>query len=109
MKKITFTYASSLLLLSMNALANPHYDEAIKHASAAAQAGDASNIIEHTLPALEHTMAGALTAKGLTKSHTDEATKALEKTLDLAKAKKSDEATASVKAALEHLKEANKK
>lgn len=109
MKKILLTYASSLLLVSMNAFANPHYDEAIKHATAAAQAGEASKIIEHTLPALEHTMAGALTAKGITKTHTDEATKALETTLDLAKAKKTEAATASVQAAVEHLKAANKK
>lgn len=109
MKKILLTYASSLLLVSMNAFANPHYDEAIKHATAAAQAGEASKIIEHTLPALEHTMAGALTAKGITKSHTDEATKALETALDLAKAKKTEAATASVQAAVEHLKAANKK
>jgi cellobiose-specific phosphotransferase system component IIA len=54
-------------------------------------------------------MAGALTAKGLTKSHTDEAVKALEKALDLAKNKKAEDATASVQAAVEHLKEANKK
>ncbi|NOU20881.1 MAG: hypothetical protein HOO93_03670 [Methyloglobulus sp.] len=109
MKKILLTYASSLLLVSMNAFANPHYDEAIKHATAAAQAGEASKIIEHTLPALEHTMAGALTAKGITKTHTDEATKALETALDLAKAKKTEAATASVQAAVEHLKAANKK
>jgi Small metal-binding protein len=107
-EKITLTYASALLLLSMNVFANPHYDEAIKHAIAAAQAGDASKIIEHTLPTLEHTMAGALTAKGLTKTHTDEATRALETTLDLAKAKKSEAATASAQAAVEHLKAANK-
>ena len=33
-------------------------------------------------------MSGALTAKGETKTHTDEATKTLEKALDLPKAKK---------------------
>jgi len=70
--------------MSMNVFANPHFEEAIKHASAAAQAGDSSKIFEHT-------MASALTAKGLTKTHTDEATKAL----DLSKAKKSTEGTAS--------------
>jgi Small metal-binding protein len=107
MKKIIFTYASSLLLVSMNTFANPHYDEAIKHATAAAQAGDVSKIIEHTLPALEHTMAGALTAKGLTKTHTDEATKALETALDLAKAKKAEDAKTSAQGAVEHLKAAN--
>lgn len=109
MKKLTVVTASSLLLLSVNVFANPHYDEAIKHATAAAQAGDDAKIIEHTLPALEHTMAGALTAKGLTKSHSDEATKALETALDLAKNKKTADATASVQAAVEHLNAANKK
>ena len=109
MKKITLTYASTLLFLSMNVFANPHYDEAIKHATAATQAGDASKIVEHTLPALEHTMAGALTAKGLEKTHADEATKALESALDLARAKKTENATASAQSAVEHLKAANKK
>lgn len=106
-KKITF--ASSLLFLSMTAFADPHFDEAIKHASAAAQANDNASVIEHALPALEHTMAGALTAKGVTKTHADEATKALETALDQAKAKKSDAATAAAKSAVEHLKAANKK
>jgi len=109
MKKIILTSVCSLLFLSFNVFANPHYDEAIKHASAAASAGDAAKIIEHALPALEHTMAGALTAKGVSKSHTDEAVKALETGLDLAKNKKAEEATASINAAVEHLKEANKK
>lgn len=36
MKKITLTYASTLLFLSMNVFANPHYDEAIKYATATA-------------------------------------------------------------------------
>jgi hypothetical protein len=109
MKKNIITYASLLFVFSTSVFANPHYDEAIKHATAASQAGDTSKIIEHALPALEHTMAGALTAKGVTKTHVDEATKALEKTLDLAKAKKASEATASAQAAVEHLKAANKK
>jgi len=109
MKKITIISASSLLLLGMNAFANPHYDEALKHATAAAKAGDSAKIIEHALPALEHTMSGALTAKGITKTHSDEATKALETALDLAKNKKAEDATASVQAAVEHLKAANKK
>lgn len=54
-------------------------------------------------------MAGALTAKGLEKTHADEATKALESALDLARAKKIENATASAQSAVEHLKEANKK
>ena len=109
MKITTLTYASSLLFLSMNVFANPHYDEAIKHATAAAQAGDSAAIIEHALPALEHTMSGALTAKGITKTHSDEATKALETALDLAKNKKAEDAKASAQAAVEHLTAANKK
>ncbi len=108
MKNITLTVASYLMMLSVNVFADPHYDEAIKHATTAAQAGDAAKIVEHTLPALEHTMSGALNAKGLTKSHTDEAVKALEKALDLARNKKAEDATASLQAAIEHLKAANK-
>jgi hypothetical protein len=54
-------------------------------------------------------MAGALTAKGLTKTHADEATKALETALDLAKNNKTQDATASAHAAVEHLSAANKK
>lgn len=109
MKIITFTCASSLVFLSMSVVADPHFEEAIKHASAAAQASENAKIIEHALPALEHTMAGALTAKGLTKTHADEATKALETALDQAKAKKTDAASASAKSAVEHLNAANKK
>lgn len=108
MKKIILTYASSLLFFSLNAFADPHLDEAIKHATAAAQANDNAQIIEHTLPALEHTMAGALKAKGITKTHTDEATKALETALDKARAKKTSDATAAAASAVEHLKAANK-
>ena len=40
MKKLTVVAASPLLFMSMNVFANPHFEEAIKHASAAAQAGD---------------------------------------------------------------------
>jgi Small metal-binding protein len=109
MKKLTFTVASSLLLLSMNVFAEPHFQEALKHATAAAQANDDAKIIEHTLPALEHTMAGALTAKGLAKTHADGATKALETALDLAKNKKTGDASASVQSAVERLNAANKK
>ncbi|MBK8814619.1 MAG: hypothetical protein IPN42_03510 [Methylococcaceae bacterium] len=109
MNKITLATASSLLFLSINAFADPHFDEAIKHASPAVQANDNAGIIEHSLPALEHTMAGALTAKGVTKTHADEATKALEKALDQAKAKKLEAASAAAKSAVEHLKAANKK
>jgi hypothetical protein len=65
MNKIVLTCAVSLLFLSFNVFANPHYDEAIKHASAAAGTGDAAKIVEHVLLAIEHTMAGALNAKGL--------------------------------------------
>ena len=109
MKITTLTYASSLLFISMNVFAEPHFQEALKHATAASQAGDAASVIEHALPALEHTMAGALTAKGITKTHSDESTKALETALDLAKNKKSEDAKASAQAAVEHLTAANKK
>lgn len=109
MKKIILSCASALLIFSFNAFANPHLDEAIKHASAAAGGGDSAAVIEHTLPALEHAMACALNAKGLVKSHTEAGIKALETGLDLAKNKKVDDAKASVNAAVEHLKEANKK
>jgi Small metal-binding protein len=109
MRNLAVVTASSLLFLSMNVFANSNFDAAIKHASAAAQAADAAKVIEHTLPALEQTMAGALTAKGITKTHTDEATKALETALDLAKNKKTEDAKASVQAAVEHLSAANKK
>lgn len=109
MKKLIVVTVSSLLLFSLNVFADPHFQEALKHATAAAQANDDAGIIEHTLPALEHTMAGALTAKGLAKSHADGATKALESTLDLAKNKKTQDATASAQSAVEHLTAANKK
>ena len=109
MKKLTVVTASSLLSVSLNIFADPHFEEALKHATAAAQGGEDAKIIEHTLPALEHTMAGALTAKGLTKTHSDAATKALESALDLARNKKTEDATASVKSAVEHLTAANKK
>ncbi len=109
MKKLILTFASSMLFVSMNVFAEPHLDEAIKHASAAAGSDDAAQIVEHALPALEHTMSAALNAKGLTKSHIDEAVKALEKGLDAAKNKKAEDAKSSVQAAVEHLTAANKK
>lgn len=109
MKKIILTIACSFFFLGVEAWADPHFDEAIKHASAAAQANDNAGIIEHSLAALEHTMSGALTAKGLVKTHTDEATKALESAVDQAKAKKLEAASAAAKSAVDHLKAANKK
>ncbi|NOS76076.1 MAG: hypothetical protein HOP36_16380, partial [Methyloglobulus sp.] len=81
MKTLKIVSASALLFLSMSAFAEPHLDEAIKHATAAVEhgkAGHASVLVEHATPALEHTMAGALVAKGVAKSHTDNAVTDLE-------------------------------
>jgi hypothetical protein len=108
MKKILITFASSLLFFSLNVFADPHIDEAVKHASAAAEGGDAAKVVEHAIPALEHAMTSALTAKGLKKTHTEAAIKALETAIDQGKNNKTDAASASAQAAIEHLNAANK-
>jgi hypothetical protein len=113
MKKLPVVYASALLLLSMNVFADPHFDEAIKHATAAVEhgkMGHASVLVEHAAPALEHTLAGALTAKGLAKSHADNAVTDLEEAIKHGKEgdKHAGVATTYAETALEHLKAANK-
>ena len=109
MKKIKLTSAIAILFFNVAVFAEPHLDEAIKHASAAGQANDAASISEHTVSALEHAMAGSLIAKGAARTHADEGVKALENALASAKAKKTDNAKSSISSALEHLKAANKK
>ncbi len=109
MKKLLLISATIFLFFSANVFAEAHLDEAIKHATAAAQAGDSAGLLEHARPALEHATAGALVARGVARSHADEGVKAIEDSIAKSKAKKSAEASASMKAALEHLKAANKK
>jgi Small metal-binding protein len=111
MKIKSVLFASGLLLLSLSVFADPHFDEAIKHASAAVEhgkAGHASVLVEHATPALEHTLAGALNAKGLPKSHADMAVTDLEEAIKHGKENHADIATTYAEAALGHLKEANK-
>ena len=70
MKMLRVVSASALLLLSINAFAETHLDQAIEHTTAAVEhgkAGHASVVLEHARPALEHAMAGALIAKGPSK------------------------------------------
>jgi len=113
MKKITLIYGAALLLLATAVFAEPHLDEAIKHATAAVEhgkAGHASVLVEHATPALEHTMAGALVAKGAAKSHTDNAITDLEEAIKHGKEGDAHVgvATTYAETALEHLKAANK-
>lgn len=113
MKKFLVLYAIGLLFLSMNVLADPHFDEAIKHATAAVEhgkMGHASVLVEHATPALEHTLAGALNAKGLAKSHADNAVTDLEQAIKHGKEGDAHVgvATTYAETALEHLKAANK-
>lgn len=113
MKTLKVVYASGLLLLSLNAFADPHFDEAIKHATAAVEhgkAGHASVLVEHATPALEHTLAGALNAKGMAKSHADSAVTDLEEAIKHGKEGEAHVgvATTYAETALEHLKAANK-
>lgn len=113
MKNHTVLVASGLLLFGMNVFADPHFDEAITHATAAVEhgkAGHASVLVEHAIPALEHTLAGALNAKGAAKSHADNAVADLEEAIKHGKHGKGHEGVATIYAetALGHLKEANK-
>ncbi|MEQ1557867.1 MAG: small metal-binding protein SmbP [Methyloglobulus sp.] len=113
MKKSTSVFGSALFLLSAAVFAEPHLDEAIKHATAAAEhgkAGHASVLVEHATPALEHAMAGALVARGVAKSHTDNAVVDLEEAIKHGKEgdKHVGVATTYAETALEHLKAANK-
>jgi hypothetical protein len=114
MKKSTLAYTIGLLLLSLNVFADPHFDEAIKHATAAVEhskMGHASVLVEHATPALEHTLAGVLNAKGLAKSHADNAITDLEQAIKHGKEgnEHAGVATTYAETALEHLKAANKK
>jgi hypothetical protein len=114
MKKLTLVWGSVLLLFSAAIFAEPHLDEAIKHATAAIEhgkAGHASVLVEHATPALEHAMAGALVARGVAKSHTDYAITDLEEAIKHGKEgnEHAGVATTYAETALEHLKAANKK
>ena len=113
MKKLPVLFAGTLFVMSMNVFADPHFDEAIKHATAAVEhgkMGHASVLVEHAGPALEHTLAGALNAKGVSKSHADNAITDLEQAIKHGKEgdKHAGVATTYADAALNHLKEANK-
>lgn len=113
MKKLTLACGTALLLLSAAVFAEPHLDEAIKHATAAVEhgkMGHASVLVEHATPALEHAMAGALIARGVAKSHTDNAITDLEEAIKHGKEgdKHAGVATTYAETALEHLKAANK-
>jgi Small metal-binding protein len=109
MKKIILTSATAILFSCLNVFAEPHLDEAIKHATAASQAGDKDKILEHARPALEEATAAALIVRGVQLAHANEGVKALEDTIAKAKAKKADEAQKLAMSAVEHLKAANKK
>jgi Small metal-binding protein len=113
MKKLTVASAAALLFVGMNVLAEPHLDQAIEHATAAVEhgkAGHASVLVEHAVPAMEHAMAADLVAKGLAKSHTENAIVDLEEAIKHGKEGKGHEgvATTYAETALEHLKAANK-
>lgn len=109
MKKILLTSTTALLFSCLNVFAEPHLDEAIKHANAAAQASDNAKILEHAMPALEHATAASLVAQGVSLAHANDGVKALEDSIAKAKAKNADEAQKLANSAVEHLKAANKK
>ena len=114
MKKLTLVCGTALLLASAAIFADPHFDQAIEHATAAVEhgkMGHSSVLVEHATPALEHALAGALNAKGVAKSHADNAIADLEQAIKHGKEGKGHESVATTYAetALEHLKEANKK
>ena len=114
MKNIKVVFASSLLLASISVFAEPHLDEAITHTNAAIEhgrAGHASVLVEHATPALEHTLSGAIVAKGAAKGHVFYAIADLEQALKHGKEKGEGHvgvATTYAESALEHLRAANK-
>jgi Small metal-binding protein len=109
MKKIILTSTTALLFSCLNVFAEPHLDEAITHATAAAQASGQEKLLEHARPALEHATAAALIARGVSLAHANDGVKALEDAIAKAKAKKTDEAQKLANSAVAHLKAANKK
>jgi hypothetical protein len=111
MKKVRMIYGASLLLLSAAVFADPHLDEAIKHTTAAVEhgkMGHASVLVEHAVPALEHTMTAVIAAKGLSLSHINNAITDLEETIKHGKKGHAEIATTYAETSLEHLKAANK-
>lgn len=111
MKK-TALLGSTLLFVSAFAFAEPHLDEAIKHATAAVdhgKQGHASVLVEHAGPALEHALAADIVAHGPAKGHMADAITDLEEAVKHGKMGHAPVATTYAETALEHLKAAAKK
>lgn len=107
MKKLIYL-CMGLLLLSSSALADDHHAVvALEQATAAViygKGGHTSVLLEHARTALEHALAASITAKGLEKSHFDEAVTELQETIDLGESGHVGTATKHAQAAVRQLK-----
>lgn len=111
MNKLTIAVATSLLLFNAAVFADPHLDEAIKHAEAAVNSGKTGHshdLVEHAGSAREHAMAAELTEKGQAKTRTDNAIIDLDEAIKHGKMMHAEIATTYAEAALDDLKKANK-
>ncbi|MFA5985440.1 MAG: small metal-binding protein SmbP [Methylococcaceae bacterium] len=104
-KIITIT-AALLLSFSNTVFAENHASEALKHANMAVaegKAGKSEALVDHAGKALEHTLAGALVAKGTAKNHLEAGAKELEEAIDHGNLNHAKEATKHAESAIEHI------
>ncbi|MGZ8161444.1 MAG: small metal-binding protein SmbP [Methylobacter sp.] len=111
MKKLASVFAGLLLCLSTTVFADAesdkHVTEAMQHANKAVEqgkAGQAPSLVEHAKLGLEHTMAAAITAKGVPLTHINAASNSIEQAIDHGNLGHTDLATKSAEEAVEHLK-----
>ena len=112
MKNFKILSAIAVMLISAAAFAEPHLDEAIKHATEAVKAGKAGkshDLVMHAEPAMEHALSADTVAHGPAKGHFADAITDLEEAIKHGKMLHGEIATTYAETALEHLKAANKK
>ncbi len=106
MKKLASILIGLSVLLCTSVFAGVHSIAGHEHTNAAIVQGTAGQtriLIQHAKAALEHTLKATLAAKGVRKSHLDEAANELQECLDLANLGHIGAATLHAEAAEKHI------
>ncbi|CAA9890551.1 conserved exported hypothetical protein [Candidatus Methylobacter favarea] len=113
MKKLASVFAGLLLCLSTTVFADAESDkhsaQALQHANMAVEqgkAGKAPSLVEHAKAGLEHTVAAAITAKGVPLTHINAASDSLTQAIDHGNLGHTEMATKAAEQAVEHIKAA---
>ncbi|MGR9014211.1 MAG: small metal-binding protein SmbP [Gammaproteobacteria bacterium] len=112
MKKLAFSCAGLLFLLSTSVFAKEQATSALEHAKEAVvhgKAGHALILVEHAKTALDYTLGASIVAKGVSKNHLDAGAKELQEAIDHGGLGHADVATTHAEAAVEHIKASGNK